>query len=245
MKNKASFQRTRRDFLRDGSVLIGMAMTLWPGGSLAQAPSAQVKSGPAPADEKPVSPVEDLMQEHAVLSRILLIYEDIRKRLVEKRNVPVEVLAETVKKTRSFVEDYHEKLEEDHIFPRFVRKGTMTDLVKVLLQQHEVGRRVTDHLLRHATPSGAKTNKGRETLARYLNDYIRMYRPHASREGTVLFQAFRSLVPLQEYMELGEKFEELEHARFGDGGFSQIVAEISELEKALNILELSQFTPRI
>jgi hypothetical protein len=70
-----------------------------------------------------------------------------------------------------------------------------------------------------------------------------MYRPHAAREDTVLFPALRALVPGKEYAELGEQFEEKEHALFGEGGFHGIVEEVGELEKVLGIHDLSRFTP--
>ena len=183
------------------------------------------------------------MQEHAVLSRILLIYEDIQGKLRTGQRCPPEALAGAVRIARRFVEDYHEKLEEEHLFPRFSKATAMPDLVKVLLQQHQAGRRVTDYLLSHSDVSGMKKSGERKNLARHLGQYVRMYRPHASREATVLFPAFRSLVRGEEYHELGERFEEMEHARFGEDGFAGIVAEVAELEKALNIYDLAQFTP--
>jgi hypothetical protein len=51
---------------------------------------------------------------------------------------------------RKFVEDYHEKLEENSIFPEFEKAKKLTDLVNVLKEQHRSGRRVTDVILRNA-----------------------------------------------------------------------------------------------
>ena len=42
---------------------------------------------------------------------------------------------------RKFVEDYHEKLEENFIFPEFEKKKKLVDLVKVLREQHQAGRK--------------------------------------------------------------------------------------------------------
>ena len=71
-----------------------------------------------------------------------------------------------------------------------------------------------------------------------------MYRPHAAREDTVLFPAFRSLLGRDAYRELGERFEEQEHARFGKHGFEDTVKEVARLEAALEIGDLASFTPR-
>ncbi|MGA8689464.1 MAG: hypothetical protein WB662_06030, partial [Methyloceanibacter sp.] len=45
---------------------------------------------------------------------------------------------------REFIEDYHEKQEEDYVFPRFKKAGKMDLLIGILLNQHQAGRRVTD-----------------------------------------------------------------------------------------------------
>jgi hypothetical protein len=72
-----------------------------------------------------------------------------------------------------------------------------------------------------------------------------MYRPHEAREDTVLFPAFRSLVPDKEYKELGELFESREHQLFGKEGFEGQVERVGQIERRLGIYDLSQFTPKM
>ena len=69
-----------------------------------------------------------------------------------------------------------------------------------------------------------------------------MYRPHAAREDTVLFPAFAELVGRAACRELGEQFEEREHALFGEHGFSDVVREVADLEQTLGIYDLARFT---
>jgi hypothetical protein len=52
--------------------------------------------------------------------------------------------------------------------------------------------------------------------------FIRMYEPHAAREDTVLFPAFRTLVGAKELDALKDIFEERERALPG-GGFEKIL----------------------
>jgi hypothetical protein len=54
---------------------------------------------------------------------------------------PKNVVPDAAGIVRRFIEDYHEKLEEDSVFPRFGKAGKQTDLVKVLLAQHHPCRR--------------------------------------------------------------------------------------------------------
>jgi len=202
------------------------------------------EKGKEPHHEEEISPAEDLMREHGALERILLIYGEALHRLHANQEMPPKALAEAAAIVRSFVEDYHEKLEEDYLFPRFKKANKLVDLVDVLLQQHQAGRRLTDTVLRLSTAQALKSADDRKTLANTLRLFIRMYNPHAAREDTVLFPAFRGLVSAHEYDSLGEEFEEKEHQLFGDDGFGRMVDRIASIEKSLGIYDLAQFTPR-
>jgi hemerythrin-like domain-containing protein len=193
--------------------------------------------------EEDVSPVEDLMREHGALRRVLFLYEEVARR-AEQEPFPLEALAFATGSVRRFVEDYHEKLEEDFVFPRFERAKKLVDLVAVLRQQHQAGRRVTDVIQGLATPATVQSDADRPRLVTALRAFIRMYHPHSAREDTVLFPVFHELVGDKEYDALGEAFEDKEHALFGPKGFEGVVAEVAQLEKALGIDDLASFTPR-
>jgi hemerythrin-like domain-containing protein len=238
-----SVNEARRGFIKIGGVLIAAAAMIQPIGLLAEAaPSKPEKKG---EEGGGISPAEDLMREHGALSRVLLIYEEIVARLNSGREFPVEVLSEATGLIRRFVEDYHEKLEEDYLFPRFKKAGKLVDLVKVLLQQHAAGRQLTDRIRRLATASAIKNPAEKRELGQYISLFIRMYRPHKAREDTVLFPASHSIVPPKEYASLGEAFEDKEEDLFGKDGFERIVKEVEKLEKAMGIYDLPRFTATI
>ncbi|HVW60653.1 MAG TPA: hemerythrin domain-containing protein [Puia sp.] len=193
-------------------------------------------------EDKEVSPTEDLMQEHGLLNRLLLIYDHCRTTLVQGKLPPMDALAGAAGIIRTFVEDYHEKQEEQYLFPRFQKAGVLTDLVQVLLQQHNAGRNITSRLMQAATQKDL-TETQRQQLTDLLTSFNVMYRPHEAREDTVLFPAFRKLVSRHEYDSLGEAFEDNEHKRFGKDGFATMVDKVATIEKQLGIYDLSQFTP--
>jgi hemerythrin-like domain-containing protein len=193
-------------------------------------------------EEKEVSPPEDLMQEHGLLNRILLIYDHGRQAIASGIAPDLAALNASAGIIRSFVEDYHEKQEEDYLFPRFKKAGQLTDLVDTLLSQHNAGRRITDQVLQ-LTKNPALGDTDMQRLAGLLTSFNTMYRPHESREDTVLFPAFRKLVSRHEYDSLGEEFENNEHKLFGEDGFETMVAKVADIEKQLGIYNLSQFTP--
>lgn len=196
-------------------------------------------------DEEGVSPPEDLMREHGVLKRVLLVYGEVIRRIEGKRDLPPEAIADSAKIIRNFIEDYHEKLEEDFLFPRFKKAGKLVDLVDVLSRQHQAGRKVTDITMQLATNQALKNADDRRRLVDSLGQFIRMYNPHEAREDTVLFPAFRKIVSKNEYDSLGEDFEKKEHELFGEDGFEKIVDKVAQIEKKLGIYELAQFTPKI
>jgi len=175
--------------------------------------------------------------------QVLLIYEKALSAGSRPADWPMKQLTDAVRLVRTFIEDYHEKLEEDYIFPRFEKAGKLTDLTAILRKQHDAGRRETDTILRRIQQVASMADV--QPLANHLTTFIRMYRPHAARESTVLFPQLSSVVKPDEYDEMGEIFEEIEHQKFGQAGFEGVVQKVAEIEKSLGIYDLAQFTPKL
>ena len=209
-------------------------------------PHAAHAKKPASAKQQPeedVSPIEDLMREHGILRRLVLVYREVIHRIETNAEVKPDLIAQAAQIIRAFVEDYHERDEEEFIFPRFKKAGKLTDLVDTLLQQHQAGRRLTANIQRLATASGIGSTSGRQEMARTMSEFIRMYEPHAAREDTVLFPAFDQLIGEKELHKLQELFEQKEQA-LPTGNFEKMVAEVEKLEQSLGIYDLAQFTAK-
>ncbi len=200
--------------------------------------------GPASDEESPISAPEDLMREHGLLNRILLVYEEGIRRLRRNEGVPADVFQNPANLVRTFVENYHEKLEEKFIFPQFEKHKRLTDLVAVLRQQHQAGRTLTDQILRNTSKKEYDRAEARQQVVQWCESFIRMYRPHEAREDTVLFPTLYEIVPATEVKELGEQFEEEEHRLFGKDGFQENVEKVAAVEKQLGIYDLASFTPK-
>jgi hemerythrin-like domain-containing protein len=188
--------------------------------------------------EDDVSTNEDLMREHGVLNRILLIYDECLRLIHAKQKFDTSVLTEAAGMIKRFIEDYHEKLEEDHLFPRFEKAGKLVELTRTLKTQHAAGRTLTSRI-----QSSLKRGDLESTSAA-LASFIRMYRPHEAREDTVLFPALHEIVSKHEYDALGEEFDKIEQKTFGGDGFDMAVEQVTALEKRLGIHDLNQFTPK-
>ncbi len=174
-----------------------------------------------------------------MLERLLLIYAEVVRRVESGGEFPATLILDTASLFRSFGEDYHEKLEEQYIFPTLERTSQHAGLAKALKRQHDVGRTITTFLL-NMTRTGSLMQPQQAVEA--LRSFHRMYLPHISRENSVAFRAFHSLVPHERYMDLGEQFEVKEHAPFGEDGFDKIVAQVAAMERDLDIHNLEQLT---
>lgn len=193
-----------------------------------------------PGDDDEVTPVEDLMREHGVLRRVMYLYDDAAQRFDAQKEVPLDALAGCAGIIRHVIEDYHEKLEEDFLFPRYEKAGTLADLTAVLRRQHLAGRALTEQIVVLANAPLADADRAK--LASTLRRFNHMYRPHAAREDTVLFPALRGLVGKKEYEEMGDQFEDKEKSMLGDHGFEKAVEEVSRLEQAFGLDDLAKLT---
>lgn len=195
-------------------------------------------------DEKKVGAVEDLMREHGVLRRVLLVYEEIIPKLrSDAPAVDGAALNKAAQLFHDFGEEYHErKLEEKYIFPRVKNAGGPGGrYVDVLLAQHQRGREMTQYVL-SATKSGKVGSGDVGTLASVFETFVLMYQNHTAREDTVVFPAWKDALSSHEIDELGDKFEDIEKQQFGGDGFEKAIKQIDDIERALGFADLGRFT---
>src|SRR3954468_4646122 len=144
--------------------------------------------------EEAVTANEDLMREHGVLRRILVLYREVAPRIAaDPARVDAAALARAAALFRRFGERYHEQLlEEQHIFPR-VRGGgaDQARLADTLAAQHARGRQITDYVS-DRTRTGAIGSGDAAPLSGALLAFARMYEAHAAREDTIIFPAFKA-----------------------------------------------------
>jgi hypothetical protein len=88
---------------------------------------------PEDGGEEKIPATEDLMREHGVPDRVLLVYEEAVRRLRDHEDLPPEVFQAAASLVRTFVEDYHERLEEKFIFPELEKQQKLLHLVTTLL----------------------------------------------------------------------------------------------------------------
>jgi hemerythrin-like domain-containing protein len=191
-----------------------------------------------------VTATEDLMREHGVLRRALFVYSESANRLRNNASaVPPDALQKTAKLFRAFGEDYHEKkLEEAFIFPAVKKAGgDAAGLTDVLIAQHQRGREITDYILA-VTQKGKIDSGNTKSLAGAFDALVRMYRPHAAREDTIIFPAWKQTLTAKQLDEMNDKFEDIEQEMLGRNGFENAVRQIADIENELGLADLAQFT---
>src|SRR5438270_12867254 len=132
-------ESAKRDLLKFAAV----AGATFAGGVIVPSAFAAKSRKKAPAEEAEVTPPEDLMREHGVLDRLLLVYEAGVRKFAANEDFDPAIITTAAETVRDFIENYHEKSEEEAVFPRFRKAGKLVPLVDTLLIQHQAGRRVT------------------------------------------------------------------------------------------------------
>ena len=211
----------------------------------AQAPAAPAPSAPpiAPkpstkSSEQVIPATEDLMREHGIAQRLFLIYEAGIRRVGAGEDIEPAIFTAAGEIMRDFIHGYHEKSEEEQIFPRFKKAGRMVELVDTLIAQHAEGRKLTDEFLQVA--AAPNTEEKRKKLIDSMKATIALYRPHIAREDTDIFPTVRSLVPPKEFDEISEALEKAEKDKFGADGFEKIAKKVEAIEKRIGMHDLAE-----
>ena len=194
------------------------------------------------ANNENISPTEDLMREHGILNRILLIYEEILRRISMGISFDLAVVNISANLIKTFIEEYHEQIEEQYIFPHFIESGTYVDLINELIMQHKISRTITTQIIEYSSNNNYSFINMKK-ISKCIKKFIYMYRAHESREDTIVFDKFRYLISKETLDEYAELFERIEHELFGPEGSDGILEKVIDLEKQLSINDLRIYTP--
>jgi hemerythrin-like domain-containing protein len=198
--------------------------------------------GEEPGEE--VSAPEDLMREHGVLRRVLVVYREAAPLIVSgPERVDAGALAQAATLFRRFGEDYHERtLEEQRVFPDVQKAGgPATPAVAGLLAQHQRGREITAYVER-VCAGGRIGAADAAPLAQALSAMARMYEAHTAWEDTVVFPAWKKTMSGKALDEVSEQFEDIEHKTFGGDGFDWALGQVAEVERRLGLGDLGRYT---
>jgi hypothetical protein len=209
---------------------------------LVVAAPALARESKKPGAEETILPPEYLMRGHALLARVLLIYDAGLRRLGQGEDIDPAVFTRAAGITKRFIHDHQEKLEEELVFAQFKKAGRMVELTGVLSSQHAAGAKLTDKII--AAAPQARSREPREAMGRDVQVLIAMYRPHMAREATDVFPTLRHLVTAEEYAEIGDEMAKRERQKIGADGFEKTAKQVAEVEQVIGIEDIAVFTPK-
>lgn len=198
----------------------------------------------------PLQAGEDLMEEHGVLGRLLLIYDAISIKLRNghtepESNVAKSCLSESTQLIIDNIQGNHERIEELVIFPALRKVNMHSDLVTILVSQHHAGQELINAIAKKLHSGATRTEAGRNELADLTSSFSIMYRPHALREDTVIFPTLHRIMSPDAYQQLSESVRTLETKMVHNPTLEDILKQIDQLETALSIHDLAQFTANL
>ncbi len=185
---------------------------------------------------------EELMRQHAIVSRLLLVYDTVITPELGTDKPSGPAVTSTAQMLRSNVDDFHAKFEEEHIFPLFQKSGRMGDLVNTLREQHKAARTLTDDILKAREEGGGRPAS--ETLARSIRAYVNMLQAHTAYEETLLYPQLQTVASPSQYNQIRKALQDASRTAMGTEGFAGLVNKVAELERSAGITSLAQFTPK-
>lgn len=177
---------------------------------------------------------ENLMEEHGLNDRILVIYARAIQLMLARQSFDTECISAPARTMMTVIHDHHEVDEEELVFPVLEKVG-YGEVISHLQQEHRAGRSMTASILNSARSGVAGRRRQVRELASLMGDFIIMYTPHGGIEDSELFPAFRNAVGLERYAELARLFDARERKIGGRAAFNRHVAQITDIEYELGI----------
>ena len=193
--------------------------------------------------DSPTPVSEKLMLEHAVVHRMLLVFDEAADRLEAGEGLP-DAVGSSAAIVDQFIENYHEELEEKLIFPALERHEEHGEMVEELRRQHKKGRQLTAQAYQLLGGGDEQEEPTRGRLIDTFRTYTRMYRAHASWEDTTAFSALREVMGADQFRQVSGNIGTVRRDILGTDGLEQTLKRRAGVEKALGIDTLTVYTRR-
>jgi hemerythrin-like domain-containing protein len=157
--------------------------------------------------------IDVLQSEHRVIEQVLNCLEILAARCDSCAGFDKQSAREMLEFFGNFADKCHHGKEEGHLFPLleargFPRQGGPTG---VMLQEHEVGRRLTAEMAR-----SIEENSPQE-FARQARAYVALMHEHILKEDRCLFPLAAQSLNAADAELLAQRFEHVEDAEMGQG----------------------------
>lgn len=167
-----------------------------------------------------------LSEEHRVIERVLDSLEAGANRLEAGEPISPEFFLSAVEFVRGFADGCHHRKEEGSLFVRMEAAGVSREggPIGVMLAEHELGRQFIRSLEKAALALQAGDENGRRQAIESSRGYINLLRQHILKEDRVLFPMANQVIPANQYDQVWEDFEHVEHEETGEGVHEKYLA---------------------
>jgi hemerythrin-like domain-containing protein len=139
-------------------------------------------------------PVDQLMEEHRVIERVLNALE---ARLAEAHGAfPAEFVEQALDFFRTFADGCHHYKEEQALFPRLKERGVPQEggPIGCMLHDHDAGRACLGLIRDHLEAAKHGSVEAEAAIREQAAKYIELLRQHILKEDQVLFQMAHRLL---------------------------------------------------
>jgi len=146
-----------------------------------------------------MSSLEDLLQDHEVIEKVLKTLEVKLKEAKLSGRIPLEFLKDLIHFSKLFIDKCHHGKEEICLFPCLEKRG-IKGPIEVMLAEHEEGRRLINLL----SDRIAKYEKGEiegEEVLKPCYDYLELLSNHIYKENNILFPMGEGVMEKEDHEE--------------------------------------------
>lgn len=196
---------------QEQALYAGIARIIFPGQAV-EIPQPRRKAAAPAGNRKLAPPLQDLMQEHANIKRILARLPAVGAALGKGLTPELrQGVAQVLEFIRQYADRFHHAKEEDILF-KFFDAGS--DILKAMCQEHETGRQ-------HVRAASAALEKGDAAgVAEHLAAYGALLTEHIRKEDEILYPWMNSQLADSQVGQLFTRFREVD-GKLGPGAGRQ------------------------
>ena len=176
---------------------------------------------------------EILSSEHRVIERVIQALDTAADRLATGQAVRPGFFLDSADFIKGFADGCHHKKEEGVLFQAMLDNGlpAQNSPVAVMLDEHEQGRDFTRGMRRAAEHLQAGDASAAALVVENARGYTSLLRQHIYKEDNILFPMADRVIPVDQYDQVVDGFEHVEHEETGEGVHEKYLGLAERLEK--------------